>query len=77
MTRQNTRLIGHTLRSEGAPFAWTTNGGRYIHTTGLSGVGLCSCGEVSEVEESGAARKRWHRTHKEQIQARSRSGEAL
>lgn len=37
------------------------------------GHGLCSCGATSPHETSDAARKRWHREHKETIEA-TRSG---
>lgn len=59
----------HALVAEGAAFLldplkderpyrvmWNTVGGR--------GRGLCSCGEMSEVLDSGAQRKTWHRGHK-------------
>ncbi|MGC5012555.1 hypothetical protein ACLQ2R_17465 [Streptosporangium sp. DT93] len=61
------RLPGHTLSSEGAAFAWTTNGGRYVRTTGRRGVALCSCGETSSTLDSNSARKRWHREHKDEL----------
>ncbi|MCC5574527.1 hypothetical protein IMZ11_02590 [Microtetraspora sp. AC03309] len=65
---ENTRLSGHTLRSEGAPFSWTQNGGRYVRTRiTWTGKGLCSCGATSEELTSNNARKRWHRAHKDAI----------
>lgn len=66
---KNTRLSGHTLSSEGKPFAWTRNGGRYIRAEGSQGVGLCSCGAHSKTLDSDNARKRWHVDHKDDIRA--------
>lgn len=67
------RLSGHTLRSEGKPFVWTANGGRYVRADGhkKEGVGLCSCGAHSQNLDSDGARKRWHRCHKDEIRAKT------
>lgn len=60
---------GHMLVREGAAHAW--NGDRYerIFTWGVGGTGkaLCSCGATSKVLKTGAARKVWHRQHKQII----------
>ena len=68
MTRRNTLLDGHWLWWEGAPH--DHRGGR-IGWNGTGGVGSakCSCGELSPVLPSGAARKRWHREHKAALAA--------
>ncbi|MEU8199410.1 hypothetical protein AB0C10_37060 [Microbispora amethystogenes] len=63
---RNTRLPGHELRNEGAPFAWSS--GRYVRQRETwTGKGLCSCGAVSDVLDSNNARKRWHRAHKDEM----------
>lgn len=64
---ENTRLPGHTLRSEGAAHVWRD--GRYVRTAEWTGKGLCSCGATSDVVGSNNARKRWHRAHKDAIRA--------
>lgn len=64
----SSRLPGHSLTSEGKPFAWSDVSGRYVRTYPAhekQGRGLCECGEVSPVMISDAARKRWHTAHKE------------
>lgn len=63
------RLAGHELMDEGAAFF---KEGRYIlrayaNTTGGAGLARCSCGALSEVLDSGAKRKAWHRGHKDEI----------
>lgn len=55
--KANTRLAGHELRNEGR--VYDPHG--YVQSTGVS---RCSCGDLSPVLESAAARKRWHREHK-------------
>lgn len=66
------RVTGHTLRSEGAAY---DDHGRRINPATIdpysgAGRGKCSCGALSDVLDSGAARKRWHRQHKaEQVVA--------
>lgn len=65
------RVPGHTLVYEGAPHVW--NGRRYERAVrdgwgvGGEGKGLCSCGATSKVLTTGAARKRWHREHREAV----------
>lgn len=55
-----TLLKGHTLLFEGEAIgqSWHKNG---------PGSGKCSCGEMSPELPTRAARKRWHREHKEAI----------
>ena len=67
------RLAGHSLQNEGAAFvvneerrvvrAWP---GRGISGRGR---GLCSCGALSEMLDSGYARRNWHREHKAEVLA--------
>lgn len=58
-------LKGHTLFAEGAaavawwPGAWPSGPGQ----------GRCSCGQLSPELPNRAARKRWHREHKDSIRA--------
>ncbi|MET9339247.1 hypothetical protein [Nonomuraea sp. NPDC003804] len=72
---KNTRLSGHTLRSEGKPFQWSTESRRYVRTNTLygantgDGVALCSCGTRSPMLHSNAERKRWHALHKDDVRA--------
>lgn len=62
------RLAGHTLRSEGAPFVRLGAGPRGTYRpNGRIGRGLCSCGVMSDVLDSNAKRKKWHRDHKDDI----------
>ena len=59
-------IKGHGLVGEGAPH--DAEGKRIWSVgTGGEGRGKCSCGELSEVLPSGMARKRWHKTHKENL----------
>lgn len=63
------RLAGHELLAEGAAFF---KQGRHIlraYTNRTGGVGFarCSCGALSEVLDSGAKRKAWHRGHKDEL----------
>lgn len=75
----NTRLPGHTLRSEGKPYVWSS--GRYMRANIAlgrdvpEGRALCSCGTASQKLSSDAERKRWHATHKQQIRAADSSKE--
>jgi len=58
-------IPGHGLLNEGAAFKW--RGGmcsRVCMGVSGTGVGRCSCGAVSPILRSGAARKAWHRRHK-------------
>ena len=62
-----TQIPGHGLHAEGKPFIGDGRGGWTRPDWGI-GYGLCSCGEASpEQLDSDAARKRWHREHKEQV----------
>lgn len=66
---------GHTLVREGArhhadgdPFTiWDPDYADESHSP--EGHGKCSCGEVSDLLPSKAARKRWHRDHKHAVKA--------
>lgn len=65
------RLPGHELISEGAPFDAKGRPefpSRSGYGTGGKGRGKCSCGALSDVLDSGTKRKAWHRGHKENIQ---------
>ena len=73
------RVPGHELIREGAPFE--ANGrssypARWGSGTGGTGRGKCSCGALSEVLDSGAARKNWHRRHKDSVAASGPSSDA-
>ena len=70
MSKQNTRLPGHELYSEGAPFDAK---GRRVGWMGTSGVGRgkCSCGAMSLELTSANKRKAWHRAHKDEIREAS------
>jgi hypothetical protein len=66
----STRVAGHGLWSEGWPVDATPGKGAGWrpgrHRTD-AGCGLCECGEMSPVLDSVAARRRWHKEHKQQI----------
>lgn len=64
----NTRLAGHGLIAEGWPYIGTEV--RKSHRSG-HGMGKCECGTMSPMLPSTAARKRWHRDHKQEIRART------
>lgn len=73
----SSRLPGHGLQSEGKPYVWRQGDEetapswhrvRYPDPAYL-GHGLCSCGASSPSLESDGARKRWHKTHKDEIRA--------
>lgn len=69
------RLAGHELISEGAPFdikGHPAFPARSSYGTGGTGRGKCSCGALSDVLDSGTKRKVWHRGHKEEIRSPSR-----
>jgi hypothetical protein len=58
-----TRVVGHALRHEGAPFdrdGKLIHGGGFIHTSGV-GRARCECGAMSEMLQSANQRKAWHR----------------
>lgn len=58
-----TLLKGHGLRHEGRH---RTSAG---YVAGGMAPGKCSCGEKSDPLPSAAARKRWHRDHKDKVRA--------
>lgn len=64
---------GHGLRHEGAPYQWHAGDLYRVNPTGTGGVGIgvCSCGELSPILSTAAARKQWHREHKAQARARA------
>ncbi len=59
-----TLVKGHTLVREGHPH-WKT--GVPHSFRGGYGCGKCSCGEISSVLDSDAARKLWHKQHKTEV----------
>jgi hypothetical protein len=59
---RSNRLAGHELRNEGKVY---DVGGWPV----LIGSGRCTCGERSPVLPTPAARKRWHREHKDTVRA--------
>jgi hypothetical protein len=62
---RSTRLAGHGLHHEGKPFERGETSPWLRVYGSKTGVALCECGETSGVSESDAARRRWHRAHKE------------
>jgi hypothetical protein len=58
-------LAGHGLIREGAPY--DDKSARMYDQRGGSGRGLCSCGTLSPVLGSDSQRKKWHRTHKDEL----------
>lgn len=65
-----TRVAGHGLRSEGAPFLVSETGD--IVRVGGWGVGgrgraWCECGELSPICDSAGQRRQWHRDHKAEV----------
>lgn len=57
-------IVGHGLQREGAAHdAFGFFLGREVR----EGFGLCACGALSSLLPSIAARKRWHKEHKEAI----------
>jgi hypothetical protein len=63
------RVKGHTLADEGAPYLANEQGQlerQWKLYGGVSGKGrgLCSCGAVSPILPSAYQRKKWHRAHK-------------
>jgi FAD/FMN-containing dehydrogenase len=67
--RQSARVPGHGLQAEGKAFApgnLAEEQAPWIRVRGHIGRGVCACGAVSDVEWTDAARKRWHRAHKDE-----------
>lgn len=67
------RVVGHSLRSEGAAFYDFVGGGtarRGSNSTSGKGFALCSCGARSPIFESANQRKAWHRSHKAEVAVR-------
>lgn len=61
-------MSSHNLKFNGAPY---TQAGELVHPDDTSitagkGAALCTCGTLSEELPNGAARRRWHKDHKEQ-----------
>ena len=63
-----TQIKGHGLQAEGKPYADNEEGG-WMRVHVYEGVGLCSCGATSDMFDSDAARKRWHKDHKAELSA--------
>lgn len=61
------RVAGHGLRGEGA--GHDANGKRIWPPDRALAHGKCECGELSPPVLTNAQRKRWHKWHKQQIQA--------
>lgn len=74
--RGQTLLRGHALRNEGRPFVHERNlRGEYVLQRvfgGSFGRAACECGAASPLYYTTAARKQWHREHKETVRARAR-----
>jgi hypothetical protein len=64
--RGKTLLRGHALRWEGAGRR-EDHRGRVTQQAFQRGFALCECGARSPVLQSDAARRRWHRDHKDAI----------
>ena len=67
-----TQIPGHGLQAEGKPYDPVPRSGEWVRIYGGSriGVGVCSCGETSDVLTTDAARKRWHKDHKAEVLGR-------
>jgi hypothetical protein len=63
MRKATTRIAGHTLPDEGR---LNGDNGLMSRCNGAGSI-QCSCGQPSPVLPSTAARKRWHRDHKDTI----------
>lgn len=60
----------HSLKYDGAPFKGDGNLVNSDTTiTKGAGIGMCSCGEMSDWLPNGASRRRWHKWHKENLDA--------
>lgn len=68
---ESLNISGHGLRNEGAPFIRVPRGWELKFptqdTVAGDGYGICECGANSANLPSAAARKRWHRVHKEAV----------
>jgi hypothetical protein len=62
-----TRVAGHGLMGEGAPYDDNLMRRGWWASTGGEGRARCQCGAVSEVLSSASARKAWHRQHKAEL----------
>lgn len=75
--RRTPTPTGHGLMHEGAPHdaagRLRPSQGWYVRSSGR-GRAKCRCGALSEVLESGAARKRWHVQHKQDIITSQKKG---
>ena len=63
--RGQTLLAGHTLRHEGQPHAVNERQEVVRVPEGRFGRACCSCGWLSDLVDSNAARKRLHAWHKD------------
>ena len=62
------RVEGHKLMGEGAAYdGYRTLMQPFSRSTAGRGRAWCECGELSDVYETAADRKRWHREHKAAI----------
>lgn len=66
------RVKGHALVNEGVGYPPGMDGPAivrraYFIAHDSAGVGVCTCGRKSEPLPSDAARKRWHREHKQAV----------
>lgn len=62
------RLAGHNLADEGAAFEMVQGRAVRVRPNSVAGTGfaICGCGVHSPILDSGAARRAWHRAHKDQ-----------
>lgn len=63
-------ISGHALQCEGAAFDPDGRRLRWASVAG-KGHGRCECGAMNADLDSAAARRRWHRDHKVEVQTRS------
>lgn len=57
------RIPGHALQHEGAAHV-VNERQQVVRVRHRYGRGLCECGELSGMLDSGRQRKQWHRDHK-------------
>lgn len=70
-----TRVKGHALRANGAPYLYDEWMRRYtlrpegtvVVVDGNLGRALCECGAVSPILNSRSARRVWHDAHKQDV----------